>query len=157
MNTKYIKKALGKATAAKEIECRTDIMERMWTHYDRACEKHPYFCDGLLPTQVPYPMSEAAMKGEIRDNLFTTRQRIKFGRKNANVLWNELLNEEVWEATEAMADGDTAHAVEECYDAIVVLLRTIDVLEGRQKLGKIKESAANSQFAMRSGGEKIKD
>lgn len=39
-------------------------------------------------------------------------------------------------ADDAIANGNTAHAVEECYDAISVLLRTIDVLEGRQKLGK---------------------
>ena len=31
---------------------------------------------------------------------------------------------------------EAAAAVEECYDAIAVLLRVIDVLEGRQPLGR---------------------
>ena len=33
----------------------------------------------------------------------------------------------------------TAAAVEELYDVIAVLLRTIDVIEGRYKLGKPEE------------------
>jgi uncharacterized protein YabN with tetrapyrrole methylase and pyrophosphatase domain len=51
-------------------------------------------------------------------------------------MWNEVLDCECWEVAEALANGDTAHAVEELYDCVAVLLRTIDVLEGRQKLGK---------------------
>lgn len=35
--------------------------------------------------------------------------------------------------------GDKANAVEECYDAIAVLLRMVDVPEGRQTLGKPEE------------------
>jgi len=50
----------------------------------------------------------------------------------------------VWEATEALANGDKAQAVEELYDCISVLLRTVDVLEGRQKLGRPKEAEATS-------------
>lgn len=121
-------------------ETRLDFIEkhapRALRHYAHAKEKHPYFCDGLLPTEVPNPMTEDAMIREIRENLRENRLRLERGRCNANILWNELLNCEVWEATEAMANGDYAHAVEECYDAIAVLLRTIDVLEGRQELGK---------------------
>lgn len=42
----------------------------------------------------------------------------------------------MWEVFEALVSGDKTHAVEELYDCVAVLLRTIDVLEGRQKLGK---------------------
>ena len=56
-------------------------------------------------------------------------------------MWNELADCEVWEATEALANGDKAQAVEELYDCISVLLRTVDVLEGRQALGKPKGGA----------------
>ena len=35
-----------------------------------------------------------------------------------------------------MSIGHPELAVEECYDAIAVLLRVIDVLEGRQELGR---------------------
>lgn len=46
-----------------------------------------------------------------------------------------ILECEMAEVHEAYARGEMAHAVEECYDAIAVLLRTIDVLEGRQAFG----------------------
>ena len=38
----------------------------------------------------------------------------------------------------AVHNGGEARAVEELYDCISVLLRTVDVLEGRQALGKPK-------------------
>jgi hypothetical protein len=46
---------------------------------------------------------------------------------------------------EAIANGDTDAAIEEAYDAIAVLLRVIDVLEGHQELGSPnKESEVNN-------------
>lgn len=101
-------------------------------HYVRAREKHPYFCDHLLPA-----WSIDKIKSCIAFNLECKRTRIKAGVRDHNLMWNEIAGCEVWEATEAMANGDKAHAVEELYDAISVLLRTIDVLEDRQRLGKI--------------------
>ena len=100
-------------------------------HYDHAIEKHPYFCDRLLPD---WP--DGKIKSRVSVALQCARQRIKSGIRNHDLMWNELADCEVWEATEALANGDKAHAVEELYDCISVLLRTIDVLEGRQKLGK---------------------
>ena len=114
-----------------EIKRRTDCMERVWAHYDHAREKHPHFCDRLLPD---WPIG--VIKSHVAENLEYARSRIKAGVRDHNLMWNELANCEVWEATEAIANGDTAHAVEECYDAIAVLLRVIDVLEGRQPLGR---------------------
>lgn len=46
---------------------------------------------------------------------------------------------EFCEAVQAYAHGDIAHAVDYLYKAAVVCLRSIDVLEGRQKLGKPEE------------------
>lgn len=116
-------------------ESRLDFIEkhapRALYHYIHAKEKHPYFCDRLLPDWPKYKI-----RCRILDNLQRSRLRNKAGIQNHNLMWNEIADCEVWEATEAMANGDTSHAVEECYDAIAVLLRTIDVLEGRQKLGK---------------------
>lgn len=114
----------------QEIERRTDAMERIWTHYDHAKEKHPYFCDRLLPD---WPISK--IKSRIEFGLGCARSCIKASVRDHNLMWNELADCEVWEATEAMANGDNAAAIEELYDAIAVLLRTIDVLEGRQELG----------------------
>ena len=110
-------------------------------HYEHAKKKHPYFCDGLLPTEVPDPyfpktkaMERDEMMAQIAQNLSSRRNRIEAGNKYHNLLWNEILDCEVWEITEAMANGDTEHAVEECYDAIAVLLRTIDMMSGSQSI-----------------------
>lgn len=105
-------------------------------HYLHAKEKHPYFCDALLPHRE---YSREQIHELIEANLALARNRIEVGVRDGNVMWNELLNCEVWEAIEDIANGDAADAVEECYDAIAVLLRVVDVLEGRQKLGKPKE------------------
>ncbi len=114
---------------------KQEVIDKIKQHYNHACEKHPYFCDGLLPTQVSSYWSKGEVIQKIVLELRLARERIGVGGKIGNCLWNEVLNCEVWEAIEAMANGNTAAAVEECYDAIAVLLRTIDVLEGRQALG----------------------
>lgn len=120
-------------------------IDKIASHYAHARKKHPYFCDGLLPTQVPYPMEPGEIPHPmtkdsalhvIHVNLRASRERIRHGTFSANILWNELLDCEVWEATEALANGDKAQAVEELYDCIAVCLRAIDVIEGRQSLGK---------------------
>ena len=103
-------------------------------HYAHAKEKHPYFCDNLLPRDLEPP--ELPIEEQIEINLALARRRIESGAKIGNILWNEILDCKVWEATEAIYERDYAHAVEELHDCIAVLLRTIDVLEGRQKLGK---------------------
>lgn len=112
-----------------------EIIEKIKQHYNHAREKHPYFCDGLLPTQVSSDWSKGEVLQKIVLELRLARDRIEGGGKIGNRLWNEVLNCEVWEAIEAMADGNTSAAIEECYDAIAVLLRVVDVLEGRQALG----------------------
>lgn len=103
-------------------------------HYNRAKEKHPYFCDRLIPGK-----DYAGNVGEeIENNLREIRSRIERSVESKRCEWDELLNEEVWEVLEAIHNGGNDNAVEECYDAIAVLLRVIDVLEGRQELGKPK-------------------
>ena len=103
-------------------------------HYDHAREKHPYFCDKLLPDRL----RRNVIQDRIDMNLEFARRRIKDGVHEHDLMWNEIANCKVWEATEAIFNGDNSAAVEELYDAIAVLLRTIDVLEGRQALGKPK-------------------
>ena len=101
-------------------------------HYAHAKEKHPYFCDSLYPKAYTRDEARCRCKAE----LSACRELIKEQISYEVLQWDLLLNCEVWEAHEAIANGDTANAVEECYDAISVLLRVIDVLEGRQKLGR---------------------
>lgn len=123
----------GQTVAA--IHQRTNIMERIWAHYDHAREKHPYFCDRLLPDYL----LRDNIKERIVRNLAFARRRIKAGVRDHNLMWNEIADCEVWEATEAMLDNRTEGAVYELYDCIAVLLRAIDVLRGRQELGRHKE------------------
>ena len=103
-------------------------------HYAHAREKHPYFCDMMMPRRT-YP---DATKEEIRCSLENVRREIKVEAEEHTLAWDALLNCEIWEVYDALANGDKAQAVEELYDCIAVCLRAIDVLEGRQKLGKPK-------------------
>ena len=97
---------------------------RIREHYDHARKKHPYFCDIITCLRSA-------------DTHLSICRKILAAELEAEVVdAGVLLDCEFYEAMQAYANGDTARAVEECYDAITVLLRTIDVLEGRQKLGK---------------------
>lgn len=100
-------------------------------HYFHAKEKHPYFCDIIKNDGLPFDFAGWHL-GECHKRLLHARE--------ANVVrWDELLDCEKYEAMVEINHGNTAHAVKELYDCIAVLLRTIDVLEGRQKLGKLNE------------------
>ena len=131
-NREFVRKMRGETQAWDDFQKLH--LDGVMAHYAHAREKHPYFCDNLLPRDLEPP--ELPIEEQIEINLAIARRRIESGAKIGNILWNEILNCEVWEAAEAIYERDYAHAVEECYDAIAVLLRTIDVLEGRQKLGK---------------------
>ena len=95
-------------------------------HYAHAKEKHPYFCD----------MITCLSKTGADTHLELARGLLATEIDTGNVEVCDVLMCEFHEAIQAYLNGDTAHAVEECYDAIAVLLRAIDVLEGRQELGK---------------------
>ena len=110
-------------------------MANILSHYKHAREKHPYFCDQLQPN-----LSNKKKLSEIIGATLTViRKQIQQSITDGDLEFDELLNCEVWEAQEALANGDKAQAVEELYDCIAVCLRAIDVLEGRQKLGKPEE------------------
>lgn len=95
-------------------------------HYAHAKEKHPYFCDIIT----------CLSKAGADAHLYIYRSRLKAEADNGCVEAGTVLTCEFYEAIQAYAYGDTAHAVEELHDCIAVCLRIIDVLEGRQKLGK---------------------
>lgn len=112
--------------------------DRISAHYRHAREKHPYFCDWVKPD-----FATASEKTRIADVLAVVRNRITYGIEHRSLGWEDLLDCELWEVFNALAKGDTAHAIEEVYDMIAVCLRAIDVLEGRQKLGKPGMSDVN--------------
>ena len=101
---------------------------RIAEHYCHARRKHPHFADELF--------LDGHSKKNADITLADIRDVIEMEKHIHRVLAHALLECEICEARCAFASGDKAHAVEECYDAIAVLLRMIDVLEGRQKLGK---------------------
>lgn len=107
------------------------FFEKSMKHYRNARRKHPYFADSIAGSVDYY--------SKIR--LDHWRESVSFERQNGNVRVLTLLQCEIAEAMDAHANGDTAQAIEECYDAIAVLMRMTDVLEGRQALGKPKEGA----------------
>ena len=95
-------------------------------HYAHAKEKHPYFCDTITC------LSESGAD----THLDIYRSTLKAEADNGCVEADTVLMCEFYEALQAYSHGDIAHAVEELHDCIAVCLRTIDVLEGSQKLGK---------------------
>jgi hypothetical protein len=108
-------------------------IEKIREHYERAKAKHPYFCDKLLDDHREH---------WFRDELDVYRSVLWGQIDDGDVSAECVLGCETVEAFAALECGNTAAAVEECYDAIAVLLRVVDVLEGRQALGKPKEGGA---------------
>lgn len=102
-----------------------EFIEKSMAHYRHARAKHPYFADSLGEPSDYY--------SKVRLNHYRTV--LSMEKQIGQVRALTLLQCETAEIMEAKANN-TAHAIEECYDAIAVLMRMIDVLEGRQKLGK---------------------
>lgn len=104
---------------------KPEIIEKIKQHYSHAQQKHPYFCDMITC------LSECGANTHLDIYRATLAAEMNVGAVESGTL----LLCEYHEAIQAYMKGDTAASVEECYDAIAVLLRTIDVLEGRQALG----------------------
>ena len=106
---------------------------RVAKHYAHAREKHPYFADIMLDSMdTPERMAL---------HLYMDRERLKLYAKHGCVRPLDVLECEVSEVMDALAHGDNDAAVEELYDAVAVLLRTIDAIQGRQPLGKPEKGA----------------
>ena len=107
--------------------------------YAKTIKESTYFCDSLLPTQPRDEIRSVAVK--IRNE---ARHRVAKGIEDGDLMWNEVLNENVWEATTHMAFGENTEAIDSLYDAMVTIMRTIDVLEGKQKLGRTNDAGDKS-------------
>ena len=115
---------------SNEIEPAIDaeMVIRIAEHYCHARRKHPRFADRL------FLWGDSAE--DAGETLADVRDILDWEKHRGRVLAQSLLECEIYEAIYAFASGNKAHAVEECYDAIAVLLRMVDVIEGRQKLGE---------------------
>ena len=99
---------------------------RIAAHYEHARAKHPYFVDAMFVKE-----KEKSFANDADSRLSIWRIIASLGKTDAeSVLMCELA-----EARQAYAQGNKAAAVEELYDTVAVLLRMVDMLEGRQKLG----------------------
>lgn len=108
-----------------------DTAAKIAEHYEHAKAKHQYFADAMLYSNDT---------SHIKETLSIYRSDLKESIKK-NYVWTEqILKCEIYEVYDAWSRGDTAQAVAECYDVIAVLLRMVDVLEGRQELGKPKSA-----------------
>lgn len=110
-------------------------IEKIREHYEHAKAKHPYFCDYI--DRLTF-----GVFSDHNNNLILTDKWLKDRRQALNIQANggfvnalTVLDCEVEEIEHAVIRDEKEHAVEECYDAIAVLLRMVDVLEGRQALG----------------------
>lgn len=100
--------------------------DRINKHYAHAREKYPYFCDRLTC------LSETGTD----THLELYRATLEMSRALGDVEAVDVIQCELYEALQAYTHGNAEHAVEKLYDCIAVLMRTIDVLEGRQGLGR---------------------
>ena len=101
-------------------------LTRCIEHYDHAKENHPYFCDMITCLSE----TGADTHLELARGLLAT----EIDTRNVEV--KDVLMCEFYDAIQAHLSGDNADAVEKLYDTIAVCLRAIDVLEGRQNLGR---------------------
>lgn len=108
---------------------KQEIIEKINEHYEHAKAKHPYFCD----------MITCLSESGAGTHLDLCRSTLAAEKAGNSVEASAVLSCEYYEAVQAYTRGNTAAAVEECYDAIAVLLRMVDVLEGRQALGNPKK------------------
>ena len=108
--------------------------------YAKATKESPYFCDSLLPMHLDKDQLQFTTKC----NSNKARNRIIRGHELHNLMWNELLDCTVWYATDNMANDKYKEAMENLYLAMVVIMRTMDVLEGKQKLGEVEDAGNQS-------------
>lgn len=110
------------------------VVAKVAAHYRHARAKHPHFADTLY-------FEEECMRFVEESSSFLNIWRTLTEPWDNKQDANSFLMCELAEVRDAYARGDRAAAVEECYDAIAVLLRMVDVLEGRQRLGSRKTNA----------------
>ena len=104
------------------------ILTDIATHYQHACDKHPYFAD-VFYKQVPgEPPTDCILSGA----RIALNEAIRLGCVDVFMV----LNCETCEIADAYTRGNMEQTREECLDAIAVLMRMVDVIDGLQPLGK---------------------
>lgn len=105
---------------------KPETINRIKAHYEHAKRKHPKFAD-MLYAQSHYIA---------QTNLAFYRDLMEWGVTAGEVESDDILRCEIAEIYEAYKGGRLADAKEECYDAIAVLLRMIDMIEKEESNDK---------------------
>jgi len=132
---------------------RNDMFFSMVSHYHAACVKHPYFAD--FWTENAHELYER----DAREKKNAIKRLSEIGEVSARLV----LYAELAEVFEAITRGDYGQAREEIFDAIAVLMRMVDVIDGAAKFGnprKVDRRCANNDcrnndsrgVCMRKGG-----
>lgn len=116
-----------------ETDLNGAVVGAIERHYFNAKEKHPYFCDMLFHD------NRKRVDGGHNRHLELCRRNLVERIRESEADFLDVADCEVAEAFVAYCNGDVPQTIEEVYDVIAVLLRVIDVLQGRQALGKQKE------------------
>ena len=85
----------------------TEIIEKIREHYEHAKAKHPYFCDMITC------LSESGANTHL--DIYRATLALELERNSVEA--GTLLFCEYYEAIQAYMKGDTASAIEECYNA----------------------------------------
>lgn len=144
------------------LKLTPQMAEKVRLHYEHAVEKHPYFCD-MLYWMGRDAKADAEIVKQRADQLAISRRTLAehVGTRRVtslNVLdcelkelWASMVDAHIAEKECKPAEGDTeetahrkemaaneawAQVCDEAYDCIAVLLRIIDVIHGRQTLGR---------------------
>lgn len=88
-------------------------VNRIIEHLEKACTKHPVFCTSIISGDHSR-----------KKTLELIRMIVEKDPSAQNIL-----GEEVTEIYDAYVEGDKQHAIDECYDAIAVLIRMIKQIE----------------------------
>ena len=108
--------------------------------YAKTIKESPYFCDQMLPD-----WDHEIIEAVANQNFNKSHHRLLAGYERHNLMWNEILDNAVWDATRHLAYDEKDKAIESLYGAMVVLMRTLDVLEGKQKLGRTNDAGNKSE------------
>ena len=100
-------------------------------HYEHAKAEHPYFADSIGELYADGDV--AIVKYLLEDSLERRKRAIEKGTVDA---LEDVLLCELWKLRLVLTKGEKEAAKDKCYGAMAVLLRIVDVIEGRQKLGK---------------------
>lgn len=101
-------------------------VKKIRAHYEHANKKHPLFCYGLTP--VDLGESPDAVRAFVKKKLQQSRKDLEQLCKDKVTMFTDILDCEIWEINEALCERRYPDAIEECYDAIAVLLRTIHTI-----------------------------